>query len=70
MLKSMEGIVRLGTRFKHDLWYIKNISFLTDLKILLKTFIYILSFSEFQSSNSHSMIDFRQSKYNKFNRRK
>jgi len=59
-----------GTRFKHDLWYIKNISFLTDLKILLKTFIYIFSFSEFQSPKSQSMIDFRLSKYNKFNRRK
>jgi undecaprenyl phosphate N,N'-diacetylbacillosamine 1-phosphate transferase len=33
-------------KFELDLYYVNNISFLLDLKILLKTFILVLSFKK------------------------
>ncbi|EHQ89368.1 sugar transferase [Desulfosporosinus youngiae] len=46
------------TRFEYDLWYVKNISFLTDLKIFLGTLAVILGTRGVNQSKSQTMEEF------------
>ena len=46
-------------KFKLDLWYVKNISFALDLKILFLTFLYIFKHSKVNQNDDLSMSKFK-----------
>lgn len=49
-------------KFEMDVWYVDNISFVTDLKILLKTIMVVLKRDGISSQTSVTMEEFRGSK--------
>jgi undecaprenyl phosphate N,N'-diacetylbacillosamine 1-phosphate transferase len=46
-------------RFEYDVWYVRNISFALDLKILLRTLVSVLKAEGISGSNSATMEKFR-----------
>lgn len=46
-------------KFELDVWYVRNISFLVDLKIFFKTFTVALKRSDISSSTSATMEEFK-----------
>ena len=46
-------------KFKLDLWYVKNVSFTFDLKILFLTFFYIFKQSKVNQKDDLSMPQFK-----------
>jgi len=51
-------------KFRYDVWYVENQSFLLDTKIMWMTFIKILKRNDVSSATSISMEKFEGSKYN------
>lgn len=49
-------------KFEHDVWYVKNQSFLLDMKILWMTFLKVLKRSDVSSNTSVSMEKFEGNK--------
>jgi lipopolysaccharide/colanic/teichoic acid biosynthesis glycosyltransferase len=49
-------------KFELDVWYVDNVSFLLDIKILLKTILVVLKRTGVSSANSATMERFRGSK--------
>jgi lipopolysaccharide/colanic/teichoic acid biosynthesis glycosyltransferase len=49
-------------KFEQDVWYVDNVSFLLDIKILLKTILVVLKRTGISSANSATMERFRGSK--------
>lgn len=49
-------------KFEYDVWYVDNISFLLDMKIVWMTFLKVLQRSDVSSANSVSMEKFKGSK--------
>lgn len=45
-------------KFKYDVWYIDNVTFITDLKIIFKTIAKIIKSEGIKSNNSSTMEEF------------
>lgn len=52
-------------KFEYDVWYVKNQSFILDIKILWMTFLKVLKRSDISSDSSVTMEKFHGSKINK-----
>ncbi len=51
-----------GDKFKYDVWYVDNQSFLLDLKILWLTFLKVIKRSDISSNNSITVEKFKGNK--------
>ena len=49
-------------RFKNDIYYVENISFLLDMKIIIKTFLKVIEKSDINQSDDITMKNFLDEK--------
>lgn len=45
-------------KFKYDVWYVDNMSFLTDIKVIILTIMKVLQRNDINSDNDATMEDF------------